>query len=451
MNRRHATALVFGAADIVTLLAMFNVVAVLRGVIPFGEVIVTALLLPTALLVFALYLIEGYGAQTDFLSLDYTSLHLIAVAGVTLATLLVTFVFDLSAYSITESRSVIAFGFALVAPLTLAYRRIWHLRVTGAGRAKPIIFIGDAASAEAFAHDCRQQAMTAEIITCPASPRGTDGHGVVDLETTLDRVEQGDLEPEAIVLREAQRQLPPAASARLMNLYFRGVPVYTLEYFHEIYWRKIPRYRLNEVWLFQEGFQIAREPVFDHLKRVFDIALSATALIAAAPLLLAAAVAIWIEDRGPVLFVQRRIGRDRVPFAMLKLRTMRSTGAGDVYTQRGDARITRTGRFLRSTRIDELPQLWNVLRGDMSLIGPRAEWDRLVAEYETKIPCYHFRHLVRPGITGWAQVNYPYGASIDDTTRKLEYDLYYIRHFSFLLDAAIVLKTVHVMLWGKGR
>jgi lipopolysaccharide/colanic/teichoic acid biosynthesis glycosyltransferase len=123
----------------------------------------------------------------------------------------------------------------------------------------------------------------------------------------------------------------------------------------------------------------------------------------------------------------------------------------ELYTKVGDVRITRVGRFLRATRIDELPQLWNVLCGHMSLIGPRAEWERLVANYEREIPCYHFRHLVKPGITGWAQVNYPYGGSTDDTLRKLEYDLYYIRHFSFLLDASIVLKTIHMMLFGKGR
>ena len=124
---------------------------------------------------------------------------------------------------------------------------------------------------------------------------------------------------------------------------------------------------------------------------------------------------------------------------------------GPKYTQQADPRVTRVGNFLRASRIDELPQVWNVLKGEMSLIGPRAEWDRLVEEYEREIPCYHFRHLVKPGITGWAQVNYPYGANLEDTRRKLEFDLYYIRHFSFLLDASIVLKTVHVMLFGKGR
>jgi lipopolysaccharide/colanic/teichoic acid biosynthesis glycosyltransferase len=209
---------------------------------------------------------------------------------------------------------------------------------------------------------------------------------------------------------------------------------------------------LNQTWLFQEGFQIAREPGFERLKRASDIILASLGLILASPILLAACVAIWLEDRGPVLFTQTRIGLNHTPFRIVKLRTMRtSQGPADRYTRIGDSRITKVGQFLRTSRIDEFPQLWNVLRGEMSLIGPRAEWDELVADYQRQIPCYYFRHLVKPGITGWAQVNYPYGANLEDTLRKLEYDLYYIRHFSFLLDASIVLKTIHVMLFGKGR
>lgn len=217
-------------------------------------------------------------------------------------------------------------------------------------------------------------------------------------------------------------------------------------------WQKIPLYRLNQTWLFQEGFQIAREPVFERLKRASDIFISIIALVLSAPLLLVASIFIWLEDRGPVLFRQSRIGKNHLPFTLVKLRTMRTnTGGSDPYTRPGDQRITRVGHFLRISRIDEFPQLWNVLRGEMSLIGPRAEWSRLVEDYERQIPCYYFRHLVKPGITGWAQVNYPYGANLDDTLRKLEYDLYYIRHFSFTLDASIVLKTIHIMLFGKGR
>ena len=169
-----------------------------------------------------------------------------------------------------------------------------------------------------------------------------------------------------------------------------------------------------------------------------------------------AALLIKFTDGGSVLFRQTRIGQNRQPFTILKLRSMQeatvAASEGDQrYTQESDPRITKIGHLLRKTRLDEVPQLWNVIKGDMSLIGPRAEWDKLVEDYQEKIPCYHFRHLVRPGVTGWAQINYPYGANLNDTLRKLEYDLYYIRHFSFVMDAAIVLRTIHLMLFGKGR
>ena len=170
------------------------------------------------------------------------------------------------------------------------------------------------------------------------------------------------------------------------------------------------------------------------------------------PLLALAAVAIKLDSRGPVIFRQPRVGRNQRTFTLFKLRTMQigSEQKGD-YTAANDTRVTRVGRVLRATRLDELPQFFNVLRGDMSLIGPRAEWTRLVEQYEKTIPHYHFRHLVRPGITGWAQVNYRYGANTEDTIEKLMYDLYYIRNFSLSLDASVVLKTIHVMLFCKGR
>jgi lipopolysaccharide/colanic/teichoic acid biosynthesis glycosyltransferase len=161
-----------------------------------------------------------------------------------------------------------------------------------------------------------------------------------------------------------------------------------------------------------------------------------------------------MEDGAPVLFRQERVGRDGKRFILFKFRTMRCRGDRpdeDIYTREGDPRVTRLGRWLRKLRLDELPQLWNALKGDISLIGPRPEWSKCAERYEQTIPFYHFRHLVKPGITGWAQVNYPYGENDEDAVEKLKYDLYYIRHYSLKLDAMIVLKTLYTMLFGKGR
>jgi len=448
--------------DTFTLLALFNVLAWIRGVIPYGTVITWPLLVPWILVVGTLYLIDGYKTRTDMISVDYTSLHSIALASALLITLLITFAVFPDGYRLQGSRAVIAIGMLSLLTISLGYRRFIYQRRTESERDRIIVFLGDRASAEHFRTECGRHALPHTVVysiiddTSSAPFHFPQSQTLKPCEEVIESIGAGTLPVEAIVLKESGRSLNAELSESLVQLYFRGIPTYTLELFNQVYWRKIPLYRLNQTWLFQEGFQIAREPVFDRIKRVSDVAFASIGLILAAPLLALAALAIRVEDGGPVLFRQNRVGKNRVLFQAIKLRTMRNTPAaapaGDTrYTQLEDPRITAVGRFLRSTRIDEVPQLWNVLVGQMSLIGPRAEWDRLVNDYERAIPCYHFRHLVRPGITGWAQVNYPYGANLEDTQRKLEYDLYYIRHFSFFLDASIVLKTIHTMLFGRGR
>ena len=445
--------------DISAAVLAFVAVSYLRGLGGGGWDYIYALLtVPAVLMALAIYLIEGYKARTDMLSVDYASLHSIALVGAMLCTLLLTFVFFRGGYELQSSRFVIIVSFFALIPLTLGYRRMIYQAATKTREARSLVFLGNRASCEAFLAECRKMGTPHPVIFSVVNEDSAvpfDSMTEIRLRPfreVLDEVQQGRVAVEAIILRESARELAPEISRRLVELYFGGVPTYTLELFHQVYWRKIPLYRLNQTWLFQEGFQIAREPVFERIKRVSDIVLALLGLLLASPLILLGGLAVWIEDRGPVLFFQTRVGRNHQAFRLVKLRTMRPRAdQGDLYTQPGDVRITRVGHFLRTTRLDEFPQLWNVLLGEMSLIGPRAEWDRLVETYERDIPCYHFRHLVKPGITGWAQVNYPYGANLEDTTRKLEYDLYYIRHFSFRLDASIVLKTIHVMLFGKGR
>lgn len=439
------------ALDGASVLLAFNAVGYFRGVSALQNPILSPLFWPMLAVITALYLVDGYGKRADMLSLDYASQHTIALFSAMLFTLLATFAIIPAGYELQSSRIVIAVSHLLLIPMTLAYRRVIQLRISLGRRGSGLVFIGDEASFRHFEEECRATGTVQPLIFVPGdnSPAGpTDA----SLAHVLEEIHHGHREIEAIILRESARELAPAVSSRLVQLYFSGVPTYTLELFHQVYWRKIPLYRLNQTWLFQEGFQIAREPMFERIKRIADILLAGLGLIIAAPLIAAAGLAVWLGDRGPVFFAQNRVGKNHRVFRLFKLRTMRADPLdGDLYTRKDDPRITRAGRFLRATRLDEFPQLWNVLRGDMSLIGPRAEWDRLVDSYEREIPCYHFRHLVRPGITGWAQVNYPYGANLEDTLRKLEYDLYYIRHFSFTLDASIVLKTVHIMLFGKGR
>jgi exopolysaccharide biosynthesis polyprenyl glycosylphosphotransferase len=458
-NSPKKTSVALLGLDLVFLLTVFNLVRYCWGLGDGVHWIIFPLLGPLVALVFAIYLIDGYRARTVMMSLDYTSLHAIALTCAMLATLLMTYVVKIPGRDeLQSSRGVIAVSFLVLIPITLSYRRLTYRLATNAEGGRSLVFLGDWASCHAFRAECEKVGATQRIVYSVVSDAsaapfiGTNDDRLRPFSEVINDIQSGRLAVEALILRESNRELEPDVAQKLVQLYFKGLPTYTLELFHQIYWRKIPIYRLNQTWLFQEGFQIAREPVFERLKRTGDIILASVGLILASPLILLGALAVWIEDRGPCFFAQTRIGKNHVPFRLYKLRTMRiSAEEGARYTQPGDARITTVGRFLRASRLDELPQIWNVLRGDMSLIGPRAEWDKLVADYEREIPCYYFRHLVRPGITGWAQVNYPYGANLEDTVRKLEYDLYYIRHFSFTLDASIVLKTIHVMLFGKGR
>lgn len=455
MSSRRLASLLLIVLDALAVVVSFNLVAWGRGILAPGEWIAAALVLPVAIHFFGIYLIDGYSSRTDMLSITYASLHTIAQVGVLLFALLLIYAFIRDGSQLQSSRFVTSVSYLAVIPISLGYRRLIYLSLLRQREQRVFVFLGAREEYATFERECRANALNQpilfasreDLIAAPTAP-GQPGHETTEIERTLQDTPE---RIEAIVLRETGRELPPPLAQRLMELHFKGVPTYTLELFHQRYWRKIPLYRLNQIWLFQEGFQIAREPVFERLKRASDVAFALIGLILFLPVLLLAAPLIWLHDRGPIFFHQTRVGRNRVPFEAYKLRTMREKHSGALYTEKGDARITPIGRFLRATRLDEAPQLWNVLRGDMSLIGPRAEWVKLVEDYEKQIPCYHFRHLVRPGITGWAQVNYPYGASVEDTLRKLEYDLYYIRFFSFVLDASIILKTIHVMLFGKGR
>jgi exopolysaccharide biosynthesis polyprenyl glycosylphosphotransferase len=191
----------------------------------------------------------------------------------------------------------------------------------------------------------------------------------------------------------------------------------------------------------------------ERFRRSLDIVLAAIGFVATAPVLLLTALAIKLEDGGPILYRQERIGLWARPFVLLKFRSMREDAESDgmpAWASERDSRITLAGRIIRKIRIDELPQLWNVLKGEMTLIGPRPERPYFVQQFSQTIHFYDYRHAVRPGITGWAQVSFRYGASLEDTRRKLSYDLYYIKNRGLLLDLVILLRTMGVVLRGEG-
>jgi sugar transferase (PEP-CTERM system associated) len=238
---------------------------------------------------------------------------------------------------------------------------------------------------------------------------------------------------------------------RLLECKRAGFPVIQYLSFVEREIRRIDLKRMELGWLvYTDGFTFGALDRF--LKRLFDLAVSLLVLLLAAPLIGAAMLAIRWEGSGPVLYRQERVTLDGRVFSILKLRTMRVNAEteGAVWAGEKDSRITRVGSFLRRSRVDELPQLLNILRGEMSFVGPRPERPVFVQELAGKIPLYNERHMVKAGLTGWAQINYPYGASIDDARSKLSYDLYYVKNFSILFDLVILLQTLRVVLWPSG-
>ena len=255
-----------------------------------------------------------------------------------------------------------------------------------------------------------------------------------------------------VVVADLEIQPESAAAHALIDLKLRGVQIETAAESFERANRKVWVEGLSaERLIFGSGFCVSKR--YLDVKRIFDIILASALLVLTAPLMVLTALVIKLDTRGPAIFSQERVGLLGCRFIVHKFRSMRLDAerkTGPTWAKENDDRVTRVGAFIRKCRIDELPQLWNVLRGEMSFAGPRPERPYFVELLKEKIPYFDLRHYVKPGITGWAQVMYPYGASVD-AYHKLEYDLYYAKNLSFRLDVLILLKTIGVVVKGKGR
>jgi sugar transferase (PEP-CTERM system associated) len=256
---------------------------------------------------------------------------------------------------------------------------------------------------------------------------------------------------EVVLALEERRNALPLSD--LLRIKTTGVQVNELSSFLERETGRVDLDSLNPSWLiFSDGFS-AGGRLSSAGKRLFDIIVSAIILGVTGPLIAITAIVVKLESKGPAFFRQRRVGLYGQHFDILKLRSMREdaeVGGVAVWAQKDDPRVTRIGAVIRKLRIDELPQAWSVLKGEMSFVGPRPERPQFVADLEARLPYYAERHMVKPGITGWAQINYPYGASIEDSRHKLEYDLYYAKNYTPFLDLLILLQTVRVVLWPEG-
>jgi sugar transferase (PEP-CTERM system associated) len=256
---------------------------------------------------------------------------------------------------------------------------------------------------------------------------------------------------EVVLAMEERRNAIPMSD--LLRIKTTGVHVNDLSTFLERETGRVDLDTVNPSWLiFSDGFSSGQR-LSAMFKRLFDVVASAVLLAVTSPLILLGAILVRFDSKGPAFYRQARMGLYGEDFNIIKLRTMRTDAEVDgkaQWAEKDDPRITRIGKLLRKTRIDELPQSWNVLKGDMSFVGPRPERRQFVEDLEQKLKYYGERHMVKPGITGWAQINYPYGASIEDARHKLEYDLYYAKNYSPFLDLLIILQTLRVVLWSDG-
>ncbi|MEA3541590.1 MAG: TIGR03013 family XrtA/PEP-CTERM system glycosyltransferase [Pseudomonadota bacterium] len=256
---------------------------------------------------------------------------------------------------------------------------------------------------------------------------------------------------EVVLALEERRNAVPMAD--LLRIKTTGVHVNDLSSFLERETGRVDLASVNPSWLiFSDGFSAGRR-LSSIAKRLFDIVASLILLILTGPIIILGAIAVKLDSKGPAFYRQQRVGLYGQEFWIVKLRTMRQDAevAGQaVWAEKDDPRITRLGYWLRKLRIDELPQTWTVLKGEMSFVGPRPERRQFVEDLEQHLRYYAERHMVKPGITGWAQINYPYGASIEDARHKLEYDLYYAKNYTPFLDLLILLQTVRVVLWPDG-
>jgi sugar transferase (PEP-CTERM system associated) len=277
----------------------------------------------------------------------------------------------------------------------------------------------------------------------PGFPRVIGRPG--DMNQLVDRL---NIERIVVAVADRRGRLP---IDELIHAKLSGVSVEEATTTYERLTGKVMLENVKPSWLiFSDGFRVSR--VHRLIKRSADIVLSVIGLALSAIPMALTAIAVWLETGSPVLYRQERVGQHGRVFPLYKFRSMRvdAEGSTPVWARADDDRVTRVGRFIRITRLDELPQFWNVLRGDMSFVGPRPERPYFVEMLSQEIPFYHERHAVKPGLTGWAQVKYRYGASIEDATEKLRYDLYYIKHLSVSFDLSIVFDTVKVILFGKG-
>jgi sugar transferase (PEP-CTERM system associated) len=341
-------------------------------------------------------------------------------------------------------RGIFVFGFVFVSMLLLCWRRLFLLINSSPNLADRAVVFGDGPLARLLLGELESRPELGLRVV--AHIHGAANKDSADLACSVEAEEANRI---IIAMDDRRGRLPVE---RLLSLKSHGVQIQDGAQLYEAVTGKVPLEALRPGWLlFSDGFHASRSLVF--CGRAISCLVSAVGLLLSLPLFPLIALAIKMTSPGPVFYRQKRVGRDGKVFLCCKFRSMRAdaeTHTGATWATDNDPRITPVGRFLRAARLDEIPQLWMVLKGDMNIIGPRPERPEFVDTLAENIPFYHLRHTIRPGVTGWAQVRYKYGNSVEDAREKLKYDLYYIKNLSVGLDLLILFHSIKIVLLGRG-
>lgn len=429
--------------------------------------------LTTVAVLVAVFYLTGYFERRNHLSISRFAPRLLQAVPLAAVTLLALYAF---VPAIALPWEVAMAGLGLMTVLMVAWHRVAPLVVQHEALAERVLILGDGGLARQIAA-CTDQARpwgfrlsgyipvadekdrrTAEpplsdnsssgrILPFP-TPETIDAPALGRLGDIDNILTEYDIHTVVVALADRRGKLPLGT---LINAKLRGVQVFdAIDFYERLTGRMLVSRMRPSTIIFADGFVPGRFTLA--LKRLVDVALASALLLITAPIMAAVALAIRVTSPGPAVFKQSRVGLLGMPFTIMKFRTMcqESEANGAQWATENDSRITPLGKFLRKSRLDELPQLWNILLGQMSFVGPRPEQPTFVRTLRQAIPYYDQRHAVRPGLTGWAQVKYPYGASVEESEEKLEFDLYYIKRMSVAFDLTIMFETARVMLTGKG-
>jgi len=407
------------------------------------------ILLMLASYLMSFYIFDFYNTREKFGSIRF----LANVAGsVILVSLISIGLFYVFPYMI--GRGVFLISLILIVTLTVIWRLFYSFFFRLALPAKEVLIVGKGESAEAVYSLIKKnpEYKVIGLISDTSKKEGALKKKIIGNTLSLENILNDYNIDDIIVTTEPIRN--SQLNKILINCKMKGINIWDVPSFYEHFIDKLPVQYIKEHWLlFTDGFEKLGSNIYRRLKRAIDLVVSSIILLVTFPIGVIVALAIKLNSKGPVFFVQERVGEKQRPFKLFKSRTMVTDAEKEEpqWAEENDPRVTSVGKILRKTRLDELPQLINVIKGEMSLIGPRPEREFFVKKLTEKIPFYSLRFSVKPGLTGWAQVIYKYGASEEDALEKLQYELYYIKNMSLFLDLRILLKTIRIILFGMGR